>query len=157
MTDWCSFTEGIQLRPSSLVLQNPLDWRTLLICRRRHSGTAVGSRKRRSPGSLTQGGKGYQQNTSWNQGEIDNSLMLLCIKENLHWTVISTKDADPTLSSRLQEVYSELENIEADKAPGRAAVILAGLGFTPEMQGNATKTFSGGWRMRLALARALFR
>ncbi len=39
----------------------------------------------------------------------------------------------------------------------RASVILAGLGFTPEMQRAATRTFSGGWRMRLALARALFR
>ena len=35
-------------------------------------------------------------------------------------------------------------------------MILAGLGFTPGMQRAATKTFSGGWRMRLALARALF-
>lgn len=46
--------------------------------------------------------------------------------------------------------------MESDKAPSRASVILAGLGFTAEMQARATKTFSGGWRMRLALARALF-
>lgn len=38
----------------------------------------------------------------------------------------------------------------------RASIILIGLGFTKEMQARATKTFSGGWRMRLALARALF-
>jgi ATP-binding cassette subfamily F protein 3 len=35
-------------------------------------------------------------------------------------------------------------------------VILAGLGFTPDMQKQPTRSFSGGWRMRLALARALF-
>jgi ATP-binding cassette subfamily F protein 2 len=37
-----------------------------------------------------------------------------------------------------------------------AGKILAGLGFTKEMQNQATKDFSGGWRMRISLARALF-
>ncbi|CAH1406468.1 unnamed protein product [Nezara viridula] len=60
------------------------------------------------------------------------------------------------LSSELAEIYAALGAMEADKAPARASVILAGLGFTPDMQRRATKTFSGGWRMRLALARALF-
>lgn len=63
---------------------------------------------------------------------------------------------DPELSSQLTEVYAQLQNIEADKAPARASIILNGLGFTPEMQQRPTKEFSGGWRMRLALARALF-
>lgn len=66
----------------------------------------------------------------------------------------------PSLTSeetaKLNSVYQEMAAIEADKAPARASIILAGLGFTPEMQGRATKTFSGGWRMRIALARALF-
>uniref|UniRef100_A0A0V0G5K9 ATP-binding cassette sub-family F member 3 n=1 Tax=Triatoma dimidiata TaxID=72491 RepID=A0A0V0G5K9_TRIDM len=60
------------------------------------------------------------------------------------------------LSTELSEIYAALGAMEADKAPARASVILAGLGFTTEMQARATKTFSGGWRMRLALARALF-
>lgn len=63
---------------------------------------------------------------------------------------------DPDLNTQLSEVYAQLQNIEADKAPARASIILAGLGFTAQMQQNPTKTFSGGWRMRLALARALF-
>lgn len=46
--------------------------------------------------------------------------------------------------------------MESDKAPARASIILNGLGFSSEMQIRATRTFSGGWRMRLALARALF-
>ncbi|XP_035190083.1 ATP-binding cassette sub-family F member 3 [Oxyura jamaicensis] len=58
--------------------------------------------------------------------------------------------------SRLSEIYAKLEEIEADKAPARASVILAGLGFNAKMQQQTTKEFSGGWRMRLALARALF-
>ncbi|XP_038061203.1 ATP-binding cassette sub-family F member 3-like [Patiria miniata] len=64
--------------------------------------------------------------------------------------------SDPATSSRLAEVYVHLEEIEADKAPARAAMILAGLGFSPTMQRMKTREFSGGWRMRLALARALF-
>ncbi|XP_022110204.1 ATP-binding cassette sub-family F member 3-like [Acanthaster planci] len=64
--------------------------------------------------------------------------------------------SDPATSSRLAEVYAQLEEIEADKAPARAAMILAGLGFSPDMQKMKTREFSGGWRMRLALARALF-
>ncbi|TKY47929.1 ABC transporter F family member 3 [Spatholobus suberectus] len=60
------------------------------------------------------------------------------------------------ISQRLAEIYKRLELIDADSAEARAASILAGLSFSPEMQKKATKTFSGGWRMRIALARALF-
>ncbi|KAH3828800.1 ATP-binding cassette sub-family F member 3-like [Dreissena polymorpha] len=63
---------------------------------------------------------------------------------------------DNSVSTELSEIYEALEAIEADKAPARAAVILAGLGFTPAMQKACTRSLSGGWRMRLALARALF-
>uniref|UniRef100_A0A672H931 ATP-binding cassette sub-family F member 3 n=1 Tax=Salarias fasciatus TaxID=181472 RepID=A0A672H931_SALFA len=69
---------------------------------------------------------------------------------------IANGTADGMESVRLSEIYMKLEEIEADKAPARASVILAGLGFSPRMQQQATKEFSGGWRMRLALARALF-
>jgi ATP-binding cassette subfamily F protein 3 len=60
------------------------------------------------------------------------------------------------ISKRLEEIYKRLEFIDADAAEARAASILAGLSFTPEMQRKRTKEFSGGWRMRIALARALF-
>ena len=46
---------------------------------------------------------------------------------------------DNTLSGELSEIYSELEAIEADKAPAKAAVILAGLGFSPDMQRAQTR------------------
>ncbi|XP_070379337.1 ATP-binding cassette sub-family F member 1 [Dermacentor albipictus] len=57
---------------------------------------------------------------------------------------------------KLTEVYEELQLIGADSAEARARRILAGLGFTREMQDRPTKQFSGGWRMRVSLARALF-
>ncbi|XP_064457978.1 ATP-binding cassette sub-family F member 1-like isoform X1 [Ornithodoros turicata] len=57
---------------------------------------------------------------------------------------------------RLTEVYEELQVIGADAAEARARRILAGLGFTREMQDRPTNHFSGGWRMRVSLARALF-
>jgi len=69
---------------------------------------------------------------------------------------INVGNMDPSLNKKLTDVYAALENIEADKAPARASVILNGLGFNKDMQARATRTFSGGWRMRLALARALF-
>ncbi|TRX92355.1 hypothetical protein FHL15_006741 [Xylaria flabelliformis] len=60
------------------------------------------------------------------------------------------------LDQKLGDIQTKLAEMESDKAEPRAASILAGLGFSPERQQFATKTFSGGWRMRLALARALF-
>ncbi|EUC32890.1 hypothetical protein COCVIDRAFT_38771 [Bipolaris victoriae FI3] len=60
------------------------------------------------------------------------------------------------LDTTLSDIHAKLAEMESDKAESRAASILAGLGFSQERQQFATKTFSGGWRMRLALARALF-
>lgn len=65
-------------------------------------------------------------------------------------------NVDEEVQNRLKEVYEELKAIGADSAEPRARRILAGLGFTKEMQNRATKNFSGGWRMRVSLARALF-
>ena len=56
----------------------------------------------------------------------------------------------------LNEVYERLDAIDAATAEVRARTILKGLGFTHEMQSKLTKDFSGGWRMRVSLARALF-
>lgn len=46
--------------------------------------------------------------------------------------------------------------MDAETGPARAGLLLAGLGFSDADQKQATRSFSGGWRMRLALARALF-
>ncbi|CAL0324206.1 unnamed protein product [Lupinus luteus] len=56
----------------------------------------------------------------------------------------------------LERVYERLEAMDAATAEKRAAEILFGLGFDKQMQAKKTRDFSGGWRMRIALARALF-
>jgi len=61
-----------------------------------------------------------------------------------------------TVADDLNEVYDELRAIGADQAEPRARRLLAGLGFNKEMQDRATNKFSGGWRMRVSLARALY-
>ncbi len=60
---------------------------------------------------------------------------------------------DPT---RIAEIHQRLADIDAHGAPARTARILAGLGFSAEAQERPLDEFSGGWRMRVALARVLF-
>src|SRR5579875_2919109 len=57
---------------------------------------------------------------------------------------------------RIAEIHARLDAIDAYAAPARAASILAGLGFSPDEQARPCAAFSGGWRMRVALAAVLF-
>ncbi|MFQ5348125.1 MAG: ABC-F family ATP-binding cassette domain-containing protein [Rhodothalassiaceae bacterium] len=57
---------------------------------------------------------------------------------------------------RIAEIHTRLADIDAHSAPARAAAILAGLGFDSEAQMRPLDSFSGGWRMRVALAAVLF-
>jgi len=65
-------------------------------------------------------------------------------------------ELEKELGITLQEVYERLEELDSDHAEARAAQLLSGLGFDVDMQGKPTCEYSGGWRMRLALAGALF-
>lgn len=65
-------------------------------------------------------------------------------------------DAGEPVDAQMAKVYDALAAIESDKADSRARAILTGLGFSEERQAAATKSLSGGWRMRVALATALF-
>ena len=61
-----------------------------------------------------------------------------------------------TDAHRIAEVQARLQDIDAWSAEARAATILRGLGFSEDEQGMPCSAFSGGWRMRVALAGVLF-
>ena len=58
---------------------------------------------------------------------------------------------------RMSDIYMRLNDINAYEAPSQAAIILSGLGFSEAEQTMPISAFSGGWKMRVALAAALFR
>lgn len=69
------------------------------------------------------------------------------------------KEGDDTFNAdlkRLDEIYERLQILGSESAESRASTILSGLQFTPAMQSGPTSALSGGWRMRVALAAALF-
>jgi ATP-binding cassette, subfamily F, member 3 len=79
-------------------------------------------------------------------------------------TVLAADTQRETLNAQLEtaepeelaEIYQRLNAIDADRAPARAAEILSGLGFSNDDLTRPMAEFSGGWRMRVALAAALF-
>lgn len=69
---------------------------------------------------------------------------------------LEDKEDDASVE-RVNDINERLAALGSDQAEPKARKILAGLGFTtPEMQDRPVKNFSGGWRMRVSLARALF-
>lgn len=77
-------------------------------------------------------------------------------KELEHLAEQLAGNADEESQDKLMDVYERLDEMDAELAEKKAAEILHGLGFTKTMQMKKCKDFSGGWRMRIALARALF-
>ena len=86
----------------------------------------------------------------------DKKRWILLEEEKVLTAAIDAGDEDPDKILRLQHVLEDLSVTGADAAEAKARRILYGLGFDGEMQTKATKLFSGGWRMRISLARALF-
>merc|ERR1719454_202927 len=60
------------------------------------------------------------------------------------------------LEEKLKDVLETLDLIDAADAPSKATLILVGLGFTEEQLSWPSKKFSGGWRMRISIAKVVF-
>jgi len=88
-------------------------------------------------------------------GTEENLLEIVLKADEELTTLLSDADtaSDP---DRIAEIQARLTDIEAHSAEARAATILSGLGFTAQAQQRPASSFSGGWRMRVALASVLF-
>jgi ATP-binding cassette subfamily F protein 3 len=86
----------------------------------------------------------------------DQSLVDCVLAHDEERTALLAEAASTDDGHRLALVHERLDAIEAHSAPARAAAILAGLGFDADAQSRPAASFSGGWRMRVALAGALF-
>lgn len=80
--------------------------------------------------------------------------VVLKADEERHSLMIEADTATDPM--RIADIHTRLVDIEAWSAEARAAEVLMGLGFTNDDLGRATSEFSGGWRMRAAIAGVLF-
>jgi ATP-binding cassette subfamily F protein 3 len=85
-----------------------------------------------------------------------DSLIERVLAADVERTSLLAEAETATDPSRIAEIHVRLGDIDAHSAPSRAARILAGLGFNAEAQERPCSSFSGGWRMRVALAAVLF-
>ncbi len=88
--------------------------------------------------------------------EVETSLLDLVLEAHTEmadlWKQTETEE-DP---NKIADIYQRLSDMDAYSAPSKASRLLTGLGFTEDQLSEPFSSFSGGWRMRIALARALF-
>ncbi|MDW6021281.1 ABC-F family ATP-binding cassette domain-containing protein [Mesorhizobium sp. BAC0120] len=86
----------------------------------------------------------------------EEPLIEIVLKADTERQALLTEEMTATDAHRIAEIHMRLADIDAHSAEARAATILAGLGFDTEAQKRPASSFSGGWRMRVALASVLF-
>ncbi len=84
------------------------------------------------------------------------SLIDWVLEQDLERAELLAEADTATDGHRIADIHTRLQDIDAHSAPARAASILAGLGFDNADQQRSLSEFSGGWRMRVALAALLF-
>ncbi len=84
------------------------------------------------------------------------SLLETVLRSNKEMTALEAEAETATDPLRVAEIHTRLADIGAHTAEARAAIILAGLGFDEAAQARPCASYSGGWRMRVALACVLF-
>ena len=86
----------------------------------------------------------------------EEPLIEIVLKADAERLALMSEAETATDPHRIAEIQMRLADIDAHSAEARAATILAGLGFDTEAQKRPASSFSGGWRMRVALASVLF-
>jgi ATP-binding cassette subfamily F protein 3 len=86
----------------------------------------------------------------------EEPLIEIVLKADKERAALLEEEKTATDPNRIAEIHIRLADIDAHTAEARAATILSGLGFDEEAQKRPASSFSGGWRMRVALAAVLF-
>ncbi|MEX0408438.1 ABC-F family ATP-binding cassette domain-containing protein [Aquibium sp. LZ166] len=86
----------------------------------------------------------------------EEPLIEIVLKADKERAELLEEEKTTTDANRIAEIHIRLADIDAHSAEARAATILAGLGFDEDAQKRPASSFSGGWRMRVALAAVLF-
>lgn len=86
----------------------------------------------------------------------DTPLVEIVLRADLERSALMAEAETAKNPHRIADIQTRLADIDAHSAEARAASILAGLGFDTEAQQRPASSFSGGWRMRVALASVLF-
>lgn len=88
--------------------------------------------------------------------ETDDALLDVVLAANEEMAALWLQTETETDGNKIAEIYQRLDDIGAYSAPAKASMLLTGLGFKEEELQMPFSSFSGGWRMRVALAAALF-
>jgi ATP-binding cassette subfamily F protein 3 len=114
-------------------------------------------------GDLAPDGGDIEISPGWRMGTVAQetpegpvSLIETVLKADTERASLLAEADTATDPHRIAEIHEELVRIDAHSATARAARILAGLGFDDAAQQRPVSEFSGGWRMRVALAAVLF-